>query len=276
MTASIVSNSTAATFGNSPQKTGEPLDHATLFSGKALEFDGVADSLVSSCAAITLGDPFTFSAWINVDNVSGTKLIATNGITTNSRYFIVEGNDLALLNYKGSYASDVKIKTSTITLTAGVWHYVGGTFDGDSTGALYIDGALDKVGVGATPITYGLVYGGPSKLSVVGDLGVSSHITSSGNISASGAVYGSTFYDLGVEFGADYVFEPEYVLRTLTEVEEHIEEHQHLPGIPSVDDINGWKQLSIGDRDMKLLEKVEELTLYIIDLHKRIEELEKQ
>ena len=44
---------------------------------------------------------------------------------------------------------------------------------------------------------------------------------------------------------------------------------------PSIDDINGWKQLSIGDRDMKLLEKVEELTLYIIDLHKRIEKLEK-
>ena len=79
-----------------------------------------------------------------------------------------------------------------------------------------------------------------------------------------------------VSFGADYVFEPEYVLRTLTEVEEHIEEHQHLPGIPSVDDINGWKQLSIGDRDMKLLEKIEELTLYIIDLHKRIEKLEKK
>ena len=62
------------------------------------------------------------------------------------------------------------------------------------------------------------------------------HITASGNISASGAVYGSTFYDLGVEFGADYVFEPEYILRTLPEVEKHIEEHQHLPGVPSADD----------------------------------------
>ena len=139
----IVSNSTAATFHNSPQKTGEPVDRLKIYSGKALEFDGVADSLVSDCAAITLGDPFTFSAWINVDNVSGTKLIATNGLTENSRYFIVENNDLALLNYKAGYASDVKIKTSTITLTAGVWHYVVATFDGNSTGALYIDGALE-------------------------------------------------------------------------------------------------------------------------------------
>jgi len=109
----------------------------------------------------------------------------------------------------------------------------------------------------------------------LGDVTIAGDITASGDISASGAVYGSTFYDQGVEFGADYVFEPEYTLRTLTEVEEHIEEHQHLPGVPSVDDVSGWKQLSIGDRDMKLLEKVEELTLYVIDLQKQIDELKK-
>ena len=49
--------------------------------------------------------------------------------------------------------------------------------------------------------------------------------------------------------------------------------HKHLPGIPSIDDINGWKELSVGDRDMKLLEKVEELTLYVISLQKQINEL---
>lgn len=142
----------SATVNNTPQKLGSSVGRGIMYTGKALEFDGVSDSLVSSCAAITLGDPFTFSAWINVDNVSGTKLIATNGVTTNSRYFIVEGNDLALLNYKGSYASDVKIKTSTITLTAGVWHFVVATFDGETTGALYIDGALESLlAVCATP-----------------------------------------------------------------------------------------------------------------------------
>jgi len=61
----------------------------------------------------------------------------------------------------------------------------------------------------------------------------------------------------------------------LPEVQEHIEEYRHLPGVPSIDNINGWKQLSVGDRDMKLLEKVEELTLYVIDLQKQIDELKK-
>ena len=62
-------------------------------------------------------------------------------------------------------------------------------------------------------------------------------------------------------------------LRPLIEVEEHISESKHLPNIPSIDDIDGWKQLSVGDRDMKLLEKVEELTLYVIDLQKQINKL---
>jgi len=136
-------------------------------------------------------------------------------------------------------------------------------------------GASVGIGVPLTTATIPKTLTVQGDISASGNLSVEGNITASGNISASGAVYGSTFYDLGVEFGADYVFEPEYVLRTLPEVEEHIEEHQHLPGMPSVDDINGWKQLSIGDRDMKLLEKIEELTLYIIDLHKRIEKLEK-
>ena len=40
-----------------------------------------------------------------------------------------------------------------------------------------------------------------------------------------------------------------------------------------MEDIDSWSELSYGDRDMKLLEKIEELTLYIISLQKQINEL---
>ena len=39
-------------------------------------------------------------------------------------------------------------------------------------------------------------------------------------------------------------------------------------------DMDKWKTLSVSDRDMLLLEKIEELSLYIIELNKRIEKLE--
>jgi hypothetical protein len=72
----------------------------------------------------------------------------------------------------------------------------------------------------------------------------------------------------------DYVFESEYVLRSLSDVEEFVSESKHLPGIPSMDDMSEWKKYSVGDRDMLLLEKIEELTLYVIRLEKRIKDLE--
>ena len=102
------------------------------------------------------------------------------------------------------------------------------------------------------------------------------HITASGNISASGHISASGFTGDGTTLNVpDYVFEPQYILKTLPEVEKHISEHKHLPSVPSREDKSGWSQLSVGDRDMKLLEKVEELTLYIIDLQKQIDELKK-
>ena len=41
-----------------------------------------------------------------------------------------------------------------------------------------------------------------------------------------------------------------------------------------MNDMDKWKSLSVGDRDMLLLEKIEELTLYVIRLEKRIKDLE--
>jgi len=75
--------------------------------------------------------------------------------------------------------------------------------------------------------------------------------------------------------GADYVFANDYLLRSLSEVEAFIQEHRHLPGISSENDMvnNG---IDLKELNLKLLEKVEELTLYAIELHKDIAELKKQ
>ena len=68
---------------------------------------------------------------------------------------------------------------------------------------------------------------------------------------------------------ADYVFNKNYRLRTLEEVEKHIEEKGHLPNIPSTDEVmkNG---INLGEMDAKLLEKIEELTLYSIEQNKQL------
>jgi hypothetical protein len=73
----------------------------------------------------------------------------------------------------------------------------------------------------------------------------------------------------------DYVFSRDYALRDLGDVEAFIQEHQHLPGIPSQEEVEK-KGVGLGEMDRKLLEKIEELTLYVIQQNKRIKELEVQ
>ncbi len=74
---------------------------------------------------------------------------------------------------------------------------------------------------------------------------------------------------------ADYVFNKNYKLLSLSEVEKHIEEKGHLPNIPSAEEVvrNG---VNLGEMDAKLLEKIEELTLYVIQLNKDVKQLKEE
>ena len=73
---------------------------------------------------------------------------------------------------------------------------------------------------------------------------------------------------------ADFVFEADYDLPTLREVEAHIDRFGHLIDIPSAAEV-AEEGIDLGQMNKLLLQKVEELTLYVIDLNKRVAELEK-
>ncbi|MEQ9310671.1 MAG: tail fiber protein [Balneolaceae bacterium] len=73
----------------------------------------------------------------------------------------------------------------------------------------------------------------------------------------------------------DYVFESNYNLRTLKETKAYIAENKHLPEIPSAAEI-GENGIDLGDMNMRLLKKIEELTLYVIEQNERLQQLELQ
>ena len=73
----------------------------------------------------------------------------------------------------------------------------------------------------------------------------------------------------------DYVFNKKYELKNLYSLESYIRQNNHLPNIPSAQEVND-NGIELGKMNAKLLEKIEELTLYIIDLNKKIDNLEKQ
>ncbi|WP_052248329.1 hypothetical protein [Chryseobacterium taiwanense] len=72
---------------------------------------------------------------------------------------------------------------------------------------------------------------------------------------------------------ADFVFEEDYDLPKLEEVEKHIKEKKHLPEIASAKEMEK-DGVNVGEFQIKLLQKIEELTLYTIEQNKRIKELE--
>ncbi len=73
----------------------------------------------------------------------------------------------------------------------------------------------------------------------------------------------------------DYVFKEDYDLPSISSTKEYINENKHLPGIPSASEI-GESGINVGEMNLMLLKKIEELTLYIIDQNERIESLEEK
>ncbi len=104
-----------------------------------------------------------------------------------------------------------------------------------------------------------------------GNVGIGTNGPGSYKLAVNGKVRAK---EVVVETGwADFVFEKEYQLPTLEEVENHIKEKGHLKDIPSAKEVeeNG---VSLGQMDSKLLQKIEELTLYILEENKKRKGLE--
>jgi len=119
----------------------------------------------------------------------------------------------------------------------------------------------------------GNYYTPQGKFLVMEDMGIGTtspdaKLTVNGNIHAE-----EVKVDLSVP-GPDYVFKEDYDLKSLEEVQNFIKAHGHLPNIPSTKEMeeNG---IQLGELNMKLLEKIEELTLYTLAQQKKIEELER-
>ncbi len=166
--------------------------------------------------------------------------------------------ELANLGSNNGILFDTKFKMRTSSETSG--HFVLENLT--STGSLYLrsgkqggalvlnDNRVGNVGIGtASP---------DSKLTV------------KGNIHAQ-----EVKVDLNGAVAPDYVFDVNYKLLTLQEVQEFINKNGHLPNIPSAKDMNE-EGVKLKEMNLKLLEKIEELTLYVLKQEKRIKILEDQ
>jgi hypothetical protein len=94
-------------------------------------------------------------------------------------------------------------------------------------------------------------------------------------LDVAGQVHATSFVASSGNNYADFVFKPGYKLEPLSDVEASIRKDGHLPGIPSEAEAKAHG-INLADMQVKLLQKIEELTLHQIDQEKRIEQLEKE
>ena len=165
-------------------------------------------------------------------------------------------NPQSLLHVNTSYSNAIRVTRSGANTfgyeiggsTFGLYDYTNSQYKWRTNGGnVFLVETSGSVGIGTTSF-------GTHKLAVEGSIGAR---------------------EIKVEAGtwSDFVFSNDYELRTLEEVEHHIAKNGHLPEIPSESEVteNG---INLGEMDAKLLQKIEELTLYMIQMNKRVNQLE--
>ncbi|MFM9911086.1 MAG: hypothetical protein ACKVOW_17225 [Chitinophagaceae bacterium] len=159
------------------------------------------------------------------------------------------GNRIRIRSGTGGSSAGLWLNNPTNTNTIafmGIADAVTTGFYGNVSGwGLVMNTNTGNVGIGTLNPTY--------KLSVNGDIRTKEVVVETG--------------------WADYVFDESYKLRSLDEVEKYIGQNKHLPNIPSAKEVEE-KGLRVGNIQKRMMEKIEELTLYIIEANKKIDRLE--
>lgn len=89
------------------------------------------------------------------------------------------------------------------------------------------------------------------------------------------ALFKSIYVNTSSAVWADYVFENDYKLLSLTEVEKYYTENKHLPDVPSAKEFEK-EGINIAENQAMLMKKIEELTIYIVELEKDVKNLKKK
>lgn len=205
-------------------------------------------------------------------SASNTKMVVTNngyiGIGTNTpiQKLDVNGNT----NLQGN----LLMNDNGIYLTSGGDYLLGNNGSGNSTlftrGKLVLSSNGNNIGQSLSFVNNGI-----TALEIVpgGNIGIgttspSEKLSVNGNISTKKCIVTQTGW-------SDYVFNEGYKLRPLNQVEKFIKDNKHLPEVPSAKEVEE-KGLDLGTNQAVLLKKIEELSLYIIELDKENKLLRKE
>jgi hypothetical protein len=214
---------------------------------------------------------------------TASKMQGTSFETIKTSYTKIE---LAQHDWSGSHAlffnAYKSISVSGSLLSAGNTKYANsaGSYGGGA-GAIIFNGNGGSMYFCISPVSTGLdqdINWGTPKMYInrLGQIGIGTTSVPSGyTMAVDGKVIMEEARVAVSSNWSDFVFDQDYDLPTLQEVETYIDQNGHLPDIPSTEEVeeNG---ISLGEMDAKLLQKIEELMLYVIELKKENAEMKKE
>ena len=159
--------------------------------------------------------------------------------------------------------------------TIDVVSYAAGTYDYSGSAGIWVNGAdallMSGAGKGIRLLTYdGTTATERMRILQNGNIGINTKIAPY-TLSVNGTV-GAREVNVNTTVWADYVFEQGYNLKPLADVKLYYEKNLHLPEIPSEQEVlqNG---VNISEMTVKLLQKIEELTIYLVKQEEEISSL---
>jgi hypothetical protein len=231
---------------------------------------------------------------------SGTAGLITNYVEAESTSSTTDG--IGALTAIGRWAHPSGTANRVIAVAGAAYHTGAGTVtsmrgfqsnivllgSGSATDAFCFFGGAGTGGSGGITNAYGYYMGmfppsTPNKWGVfiqdntaknyfAGSIGIGTTTPGSYKLAVEGKIGAREIRVTNENPWADFVFKPDYKLPTLQEVEAFIKEKGHLPGIPSANEVKK-EGYDMSKMDASLLQKIEELTLHVIELNKKVEAL---
>jgi hypothetical protein len=191
-------------------------------------------------------------------------------------------------------SSNIYRPTGTAALPYGGIMQINNNSPVDSSGAHFLMTAVNASGYrnagyigimsnkGATPApdivfgqrTSGFAWGEAMRIKGNGSVGIGTIDPGEHKLAVKGSI-GAMRVKVTQTGWADFVFEPDYQLPSLQDLETYIKINKHLPDVPSASEV-AKEGLDLGEMNKILLQKIEELTLHVIELEKKINVLQKK
>ena len=200
----------------------------------------------------------------NIGNTTGRFIVRTDGsdrftVNNNGNATLGTPSEGGLLTVDGVYTGIV-MKTGGLTRMTMVAAGLNPEITGSGSGVFRIRNNND-----------GMYLYSNGQISIGGGGAVASGYT----VSVEGKLIATTVTSLPFGSWPDYVFEKDYTLRTLPELKEFIQTYKHLPNVPSAAEIEK-EGVKLAEISKAMIEKIEELTLYILRQQEQIDELKKK